>query len=689
LVVLSASPSAEQPARKRAGTLYVALTVAAEPEFPPCQEKKRRRARRRRIGVIVGVVCAVLFPMAAGVIYGAFETIPLPGQVRTDQASVLYYADGVTELARVGVENRTDVPLTQVPEEVQRAVLAAEDRDFFDHHGLSVIGIGRALVSNATGGSTQGASTITQQYVKNAFLTPDRTMDRKVRELVLAVKTERRYSKEEILEFYLNTVYFGRGAYGIDAAAQTYFGVPVRKLKAEQAAVLAAVIKSPAGYDPANDPAAANARWRYVLDSMVAEGWLDEDRARSAKFPKVHPPGARSIRGPNGYVVARVERELARHGISEQKLRTGGLRIVTTLDRAAQDAAVATMRAGFTQQPPTNRGALVAVQPGTGQIRAYYGGDKGYGFLDYAEGSYPAASTFKAYVLAEALRSGVDYRDSWDGSSPLTLPGRGGTPLSNRDGLSCPDCTLERSMVLSLNTPFYALAYELGPHRVAELAHRAGIRRVDRGRRTLVDLPGELTPGRTRADIALGRYRVTPLDQAVGFATFAARGVHADPYLVQRAEQKGRLIYAGRQRTTRVLERADSDALTHVLGGVVNHLGGLAGGRPAAGKTGTQQYRSTKENSDAWMVGYTPQLAVSVWLGHDRPASLRDRAGKPIQGDQLPAALWGKFLDRALIGVPHGALSPGWAPPDGRRSFDVQGNTAPPRWKPSRAATNR
>jgi len=620
----------------------------------PWGKHRARPKRSRRWRTVLGTVAALFVSLVSGIAYGAGEAVPLPGEVKTSQASVIYYADGVTELARVGVENRTDVRLAEVPEHVQHAVLAAEDRGFRDNHGVSLTGIGRALLANAIGKEMQGASTITQQYVKNAFLSQDRTINRKLREVVLAVKANHKYSKDEILEFYLNTVYFGRGAYGIDAAAQTYFGRPVRKLSPEQGAVLAAVIKAPTGFDPANNFEGARDRWRYLLRAMADEGWLDRRRADTAQYPAIRKPGhsVRSLTGPNGYVVARVERELEQRGISAQRLRTGGLRVVTTIDKRAQDAALNAMRAAQSQQPASNQGALVAVEPGSGRLRAYHGGREAYGYLDYAEGTYPAASTFKAYVLAAAFRRGIIPTDIWDGSSPMLLPGRGGTPLTNRDGISCPGCTLEESMMLSLNTPFYALALKLGPERIAELAHEAGIRRTDHGRPTLVDLPGELTPSFTRADIAIGRYQVTPIDQAAGFATFASGGVHAEPFIVERAVQGGTELYRAEPRTRRVLDPQTSANLTQVLSRTAAQHGRLHGDRPAAGKTGTAQYRSSRDNSDAWMVGYTPELSVSVWLGHDRPAPLRDKAGRPIEGHGLPVRIWQAFLDGALAGRP-------------------------------------
>jgi membrane peptidoglycan carboxypeptidase len=687
-------PSRPRSARHR-GTIYVSTNATdPAPEEPmPRRDRRagqRKRRRLRRAGLALGLVLAVLAGVASGGVYGAFDTIPLPAEVRSDQASVLYYADGVTELARVGVENRTDVPLAEIPVDVQRAVLAAEDRGFFGHPGISVIGIGRALVANATSSGTEGASTITQQYVKNAFLSQERTVDRKLREMVLAVKTERKYSKEKILEFYLNTIYFGRGAYGLDAAAHTYFGVAARELSVEQGAVLAAVIKSPSGFDPANNADAAQGRWRYLLTSMVDEGWLSADRAGKARYPQVQPPG-RTSSGTSGYVVARVERELAKRGISEQQLRTSGLRIVTTVDKRAQEAAVATMSGGLATQPRSNRGALVAVQPGSGRIRAYYGGKEGYGFFDYADGAYPAGDTFKPFALAEALRQGHRSDEVWDGSSPQNLPGRGGAPLHNRGDVSCPKCTLAESMRLSLNTPFYALAHELGPERVAELAHRMGIRRTAGGRPTLVDLPGELTPGETRADIALGRYHVTPVDQAVAYATFAAGGVHADPYLVERVTRGGAELYRAQSRTARALGGEASIMLTEVLMRGPERSDGrpatfpdewlatfpderpaALSDRPAAAKEGTVQYRSTPNSSDAWTVGYTPQLAVSVWLGHERPAPLLDAAGQSIKGEGLPATLWSTFLGRALAGTPPEA-------------FPVAEEVPPPAEAPGRA----
>ncbi len=323
---------------------------------------------------------------AIGAGYGAARS-PLPGQVLNNASSVFYYSDGRTEIARLGAENRTEVSLAQVPEHVQQAILAAENRDFSHDSGISAGGILRAMWADVRGKPVQGGSTITQQYVKNAYLGPERTFARKRSEIILSVKLDREYSKRQILEWYLNTIYFGRGAYGIEAAAETYFDRSVGRLTVEQAAVLASGIRAPAAYDPQEHPRAAHDRWHYVLRGMVGQGWLAKSRAGQAKYPAVRPIGAsdfNDLSGPKGYIVWQVVKELAAHGISEDMVRRGGLRIVTTIDRRAQESAVAAMARVFVGQPADLQQALVAVEPGTGRVRAYYGGKDGYGAWDHA-----------------------------------------------------------------------------------------------------------------------------------------------------------------------------------------------------------------------------------------------------------------------------------------------------------------
>jgi membrane peptidoglycan carboxypeptidase len=611
----------------------------------------RGRGRRRVVGRILAIVL-VYCGAGTAAAEAYVDSVPLPGTAAQPQASVLYYRDGRTILARVGTTDHTDVQLSAVPPPVRRAVLAAEDRGFYGHAGVSLRGVARALVADARGGR-QGASTITQQYVRNAYLSQDFSVDRKAREFALAVKLERQLSKDEILERYLDTVYFGRGAYGIAAAAHAYFGILPERLTLGQGAVLAAVIKDPWGFDPAVDPAAARSRWRWIVTAMAGLGWAD--RPALAAYPAVAPrvaPGS----GAGGLVVDRVERELAARGVTPQTLHTQGLSVVTTLDPVAQRAALAAAGTALRGQPRGLRAALVAVDPQTGGVRAYYGGDLGRGFYDEAAAAHPAASTFKPIVLAAALREGIGYESRWDGSSPRLFPGRDGVPLVNHDGLQCPSCTLEQSMVQSLNTPFYAVTERIGADRVRRTAVDLGIPDRYDGRPSLADGKGEPSPGRTRSDIAIGRYPVTVGDLASVYATFAAGGLRAQRHFVETVTRAdGRRVLASRPAAARVLDPRIAADVSAVLGAVVAH-NGITPGRPAAGKTGTQQWGDTHDNQDAWMAGYTPQLATAVWLGRSVPGPIRDAAGRPIQGETLPARAWRDFLAGALHGDPPAPL---------------------------------
>src|SRR3954453_16531330 len=296
-------------------------------------------------GVLGAFVLMVLF---VGIGY-AVTSIPSPNSIATPQSTVLSYSDGKHVLARLGDTNRTNVALSQVPVDVQHAVLSAEDRNFESEPGISPTGIVRALVVDLKGGDVQGGSTITQQYVKNAYLTQERTFSRKFKEIFIAVKLGNTEQKSTILENYLNTIYFGRGAYGIQAASRAYFHKDVQHLDVAEGAVLAGVIRSPNGYDPQLNHAAAVSRWHYVVDGMVKKGWLTSDRASALRFPTVaaYKAGTNSsgCTGPTGFICQAVKADLARHGFSEQRLSAGGHRVYTTIDQKAQQAAVAAMAA--------------------------------------------------------------------------------------------------------------------------------------------------------------------------------------------------------------------------------------------------------------------------------------------------------------------------------------------------------
>ncbi len=621
----------------------------------PYGTARRRRLRllphtfRQWLATLVGLLA--LFVLAVGIAYAA-TGLPNANALSTQQATLIYYADGHTVLGRLGALNRVSVPLTKVPEHVRLAVLAAEDRNFYSEPGISFTGIARALWTNLRGGDVQqGGSTITQQYAKNAYLTQQRTLSRKLKEIFISVKLSQDRSKNEILADYLNTIYFGRGAYGIQAASQAYFGKDVSRLTVAQGAVLAAVIRSPSYYDPAQNPEQAKRRWQYVLDGMVKQHWLDPAEAAATRYPTVMAPRPVSTGGdgPNGYIVAAVKRELAQQGFGEERLNIGGYKVVTTIDKTAQDAAVAAERSILPPSPHGPLSALVSVQPGNGAIRAMYGG------ADYANPAYPKSfynlatdfprqpgSSMKPYTLIGALQAGVGLGSTFDGKSPQTFAG--GYVVHNSGGEQCPSCRLDEALAKSVNTVFVPLALKVGPAKVAHVAHQAGI-------------PDSVHLSDNLAGITLGIDSVPVIDQAVGYATIAAQGVRAKPYLVAEVSNaSGDRVYTAHPHTDRVFDPAVMSDTTYAMTKVLDcGTGGTAcgkalPGRPAAGKTGT-----TDRNQNAWFIGFTPQLATAVWIGMPDPnmtiPSIGSSAGE-VFGGGPPAQIWQQMMTAALAGKP-------------------------------------
>jgi membrane peptidoglycan carboxypeptidase len=596
-----------------------------------------------------GLLAVMLAGLAAGSSY--FQSVPLPDEPAYPLASEIYFSDGRTLLARLGTVDRTETSLDQIPVPVQHAVLAAEDRGYYQHFGLSVRGVLRAAWTNATAGGGEGASTITQQYARNAYLSQDRTLSRKAKEAVLAIRLEHRYGKDEILRRYLTTIYFGRLAYGISAASWAYFGVPPQGLTLAQGAVLAAVIKDPWGFDPTVHPVQARNRWAWIIASMREQGWVSAAEAAAATYPVVlpEPPVATTQAGVNGLIVSAVERELRDHGITPESLRTAGLRVVTTVDARAQNAVLRAVAKHRTGLDPAVHTAVVAVDPATGGVLAYYGGDRGAGYFDDAIAPRPPASTFKPLTLAVGLLRGVSYESRWDGSSPRMFRLRDGVPLHNADDVQRFPCTLSEAMVLSLNTPFYSLAQEVGGATIRELAVAMGIPDSYDGRPSMRDGKRDPRPGSTRPDITLGIYPVAPADLATVYATFAARGVWSERHFVTTVQRGQEAWYTARTRRMAILPAAVTADVTTVLAGVVDKHG-QPKGRRAAGKTGTQQWGNTRDNQDAWMAGYTPQMATVVWLGRPDPGPIRDTRGRPIAGDGRPFDIWRDVIANALAG---------------------------------------
>jgi membrane peptidoglycan carboxypeptidase len=645
--------------------------------------KKRRLAKLshpkrilRRVGVagtwLLALITVGLLSFVA--LFYAFSNVPSPQSLPLAQTAVIQYSDGTT-LAKIGTVNRTAVSLDQVPEQVRWDVVAAEDRNFFNEPGVSIKGTLRAVLSDATGGDTQGGSGIAQQYAKNAYLSDARTLTRKVKELMIALKLSREYSKNQILEFYLNTVYFGRGAYGIQAAAQTFFGEDVSKLDVAQGALLAALLRAPSYYDPAVNPQEAKARWQYVIDGMVSIGRLTQAQANALTFPQTKPISNSPQLGATGWkalIVHQVIQDLEAHGISEAEINRRGLVIRTTINRHAQKAALQAINQTFahlTKKQKNLKNALVAVDPKTGGVLAYYGGPNGKGYdgkidnFDYAGiGTRPPGSSFKPYTLATVLTQTLKKApnkpkltiDSYvDGSYCVKIQGRQICNDPGDESLSGPSVSIANAMKWSLNTTFDQLAEQAGPANVAAIAHTMGIPDKDsNGNPLLVGANGA-----TGFGIGIGDYPVSPIDQAVGYATLANNGTANAAYFVQSAtDSRGNLVYKHKADPQQALDPKVANDVTLTLEPVAAWSNDpLAGGRTSAAKTGTEGIFNdpNNNNSDAWMVGFTPQVSAAVWTGSGNSTTpIYNAYGGQEYGADLPGKTWKLFMDTYLANKP-------------------------------------
>ncbi|MBP2188356.1 peptidoglycan glycosyltransferase [Nocardia goodfellowii] len=626
---------------------------------------KRRPAQRKRSPwkivrrtLYVLMALAIVVPSTAFLIAYSSVSVPKPGDLKNNQVAFIYGNDGETVLSKVVPPegNRTDVTIDQIPPHVRNAVIAAEDRDFYTNPGFSISGFARAARDNLMGKeSAGGGSTITQQYVKNAMVGDERSYTRKLRELVISAKMARQWSKDEILTAYLNTIYFGRGAYGIDAAAKAYFGKPVQELSVPEGAVLAATIQLPSALDPEKNPEGAKSRWGYVLDGMVDMGNLASTERQGMQYPTVVPLASTRDKsqdsGPEGLVKAQVLKELAAAGISEHELNTEGLKITTTIDPKMQQAAVDAATKKMQGEPEQLRTASVSIDPRTGAVRAYYGGTDGQGW-DYANAPLQTGSAFKAIGLAANLEQGVPLSQMYD-SSPLTV---NGIKITNVEGEQCGMCTIAEAMKRSLNTSFYRMQLDMGngPKKIADMGHKLGIPETLPGVGKTLSEPDGSGPNN---GIVLGQYQARPLDMASVFATFAASGVYHAPHFVTKVvSADGQVLLdrgevPGEQRISAAVADNVTAAMKPIAAWSRNHQ--LANGRESAAKTGTAQLGDTGENKDAWMVGYTPSLSTAVWVGSVDNSKLRNYQGGMIYGSGLPSDIWKATMDGALSGTPN------------------------------------
>ena len=598
-----------------------------------------------RAAVFIGgfgfVAGSVLFALA----YFTVD-IPDPNAYVNSQSTIIQYSNG-EEIGRIGTQNRQIVPLAKIPLNVRHAVLAAEDKSFYSNRAFSVTGILRAVLNNLRGGSLQGGSTITQQYAKTAFLTPSRTIQRKIKELVISIKLENQLSKDQIFESYLNTIYFGRGSYGVMTASQQYFNRNVDQLTNSQAAVIASILRSPGLYDPkykkGNAERLAN-RFEYVKNNMVDAGWLSKADAAKMKLPTVAPRATSGqLSGPKGHIIEAVQKELAKLGFSQDQLLVGGLVIKTTLDQQAQQSAVDAVNKLYPSKAPENLHiGLVAIRPGTGEIVALYGG-RDYlqrQLSDATQSIALAGSTFKPFALVAALEQGIPLTSMWNGDTPQTFDDAGKPyEVSNYGGEGWGQVDLAFATKHSINTVYVPLGIKVGPDKVVDVARRAGIPE------SVAMMP---TPS-----VVLGAASPHVIDVANAYATFAAQGIKSKPFLVAQVlgSNKG-VLYEGKPETQEVFSKEVMADLTYALKGVVTGGTGaaaLALGRPAAGKTGTSQ-----SNASAWFSAYTPQLAASVALFRDSASESLNGIGglTSVTGGTFPAKIWTAFMKGALKGQP-------------------------------------
>jgi len=616
------------------------------------------------LGTVLGTALFLAGLFALG--YFLVE-IPSANAAAIKQSNVFLYADG-SQLARDGDVNRENVPLTHISKDAQHATLAAEDRDFYSESAVDPEAMLRAGWNTVTGKGRQSGSTITQQYVKNYYLGQEQTVTRKVKEFFISIKLDREKSKDDILEGYLNTSYYGRNAYGIQAAAQAYYGVNARDLTVGQGAYLAALLNAPSEYDVTAHPenrAVALARWNYVLDGMVKQKWLTRAARGRVAFPEPRQArGSAGLSGQRGYLVQAVTAYLTSNGIlDEDTLTRGGYRITTTLQKPKQDAFVKAVndqvmdrldRKNRTVDTYVRAGG-VAIDPSSGKVLAMYGG------IDYTKQyvnnatrrDYQVGSTFKPFVFASAVQNGSRTEDGrpitpntvYDGTDQRPVRGWNGAAYApeNEDGESYGDISVRTATDRSVNSVYAQMAVDVGPANVARTAVALG-------------LPAD-TPDLTASpSIALGPATASVLDMAEAYATLANHGRHGAYTLVEKITKDGsEEVELPDRDGKQAVSREAADTTTTMLQSVVDGGTGQAAqnaGRPAAGKTGTAE-----EDTAAWFAGYTPDLATVVAvMGQDPDTgahkSLYGALGQArVNGGGYPARIWAQFTRDALEGT--------------------------------------
>lgn len=622
---------------------------------------KKKSPMRRFLWIVGILVFLIIAGAGCGFIGATMSDLPEVANVKPAASSQIYDVHGNLITTVHATENRLPVKLSQVPKDLQNAFIATEDNRFYSHHGVDPIGIMRAIwVNIAHDGVAEGGSTITQQLARNAFLTQDRTLKRKIMEAMLAIRIEQYYTKQEILEMYLNQIYFGQGAYGVQAAAHVYFGKNVQDLDLAQSAMLAGLPQSPNYYSPLTNYKAGKARQAVVLGQMVKYDYIDQataDKAKDEDLGLREKSEAAHSDNNASYFIDYVISEIAEK-YGDDAVYKDGLKIYTTIDMKAQDAAVQAMHnlpnfytddKGLTQP----QGALIAINPHNGYIVAMVGGRGDDSFNRAVLAERQPGSAFKPFVYLAAIQDGMtpgtvmdDKKIEFNGWSP-----------KNYEGTYSGQMTLYYALQHSVNTIAVQLADAVGMRKVLNLASSLGITTLDDSKdNNLAAALGGLTNG------------VKPIDMAVAYGTLANGGVKVKPVAITKiVDRNGQVVEENSTEEQRVVDPKYAYVITNMLESVMSGGtgGGASIGRPAAGKTGT-----TDESKDAWFVGYTPDLVAAVWMGDDYGIETLDG----ITGGTVPAVIWRDFMSQALnameipasdLTVPPGAASianQGYAP---------------------------
>ncbi len=605
---------------------------------PPALRIVRAVALLALFGVLLGV------GIVAGIVASYSRNLPDINRMADYQPSrsTRVFARNGQQLANLYTENRIWVPIAQIPVPVRNAFIATEDQHFYQHHGVDPGGILRAAVADWRHERFQGASTITQQLARRLFLSDEVSYARKIQEILLAIEIERYYTKDEILERYLNIIYFGSGAYGVQAAAHTYFGTDVGHLSIGQAAMLAGMPAAPSDYSPFVSIGHAKERQSHVLERMVASGFITQEqaeaeRARPLGLIAERSQGLQSYRYPyfTTYVTHLLESQFGTQATFE-----GGLQVYTTLDPRMQQLGEEAVNWGITQAKSEGIGArqaaLVAIRPSTGEILTMVGGAGGFSLSNQFNRAWQArrqpGSSFKAYVYTAAIDSGMPPTATVD-DSPISYPMGDGTRWAPQDDdhSYLGPITLRYALAQSRNVVAVKLAEQLGVDRVIEYARRMGVK----------------SPLEANLSLALGTSGISPLDQAAGYATLANAGIHIDPSPIRivRDSYGSPVLDNSYPQQTEVVSAGTAYIVTSMLTSVINEGTGYPNaqiGRPAAGKTGT-----TSDYRDAWFVGFTPDLVTAVWIGNDDYHRMNES-----YGGNIPARIWARFMKAALAKTP-------------------------------------